>query len=196
MARWPDMRMNMRLTLVRHPAPAIAPGLCYGRSDVPVDPAALDAVLAALATSLPRATGTAVYSSPLQRCTALSAPLAAQLGMPAPLLDARLAEIDFGAWELRRWDDIPIAEIDAWAADLAGYVPGGGESLLQAARRVADFLDALKRQQVADAIVVCHAGTMRLLAALNRTDSIETAALDAAATPHRIDYGGILTLQF
>ena len=169
----------MRLTLLRHPAPAIAPGLCYGRSDVPVDPAALDAVIgglagsagsAGLAASLPHHAATAVYSSPLQRCTALSVPLAAQLGLPAPLLDARLAEMDFGAWELRRWDDIPRAEIDAWAADLANYAPGGGESVLQVARRVADFLDALQREAVVDAIVVCHAGTMRLLAARARTD--------------------------
>lgn len=185
----------MRLTLVRHPAPAIAPGLCYGSSDVAVTPQSCDGALAALAGALPR-DASAIYSSPLQRCGALAIPLAAQLGLSPPRRDARLAEMDFGAWELRRWDDIPLTEIDAWAADLVHYPPGGGETVLQVARRVAAFLEALRRQRTASAIVVCHAGTMRLLAALRDHESVEAAALQAAATPHRIDYGGVLTLQF
>ena len=43
--------------------------------------------------------------------------------------DARLAELDFGHWEMQSWDGIPRAEVDAWAADVAHYRPGGGESV-------------------------------------------------------------------
>jgi alpha-ribazole phosphatase len=195
----------MRLTLVRHPAPLVAAGLCYGISDVPADPAALSAALATLAHALPHSAGMRIYSSPLRRCTALSTALAAQLEMPPPRLDSRLVEMDFGAWELRPWDRIARAEIDAWAADLAHYAPGGGETVLQVATRVALFLDALRRARVADAIVVCHAGTIRLLAAIERAGlqgtppgeaALAAIALQASATPHRIDYGGVLTMRF
>ncbi|WP_426197619.1 histidine phosphatase family protein [Massilia sp. DWR3-1-1] len=195
----------MRLIAVRHPAPAVAAGLCYGSSDIPVDPAALRAALANLAQSLPHGAHIHMVSSPLQRCTALSMALAAQWGLPPPLLEPRLAEMDFGAWELRPWDAIARAEIDAWTADLVHYAPGGGETVLQVARRVADFVDALRRAQVSDAVVVCHAGTIRLLAAIERAGlhgappgegALAAIALQAAATPHRIDYGGIVTMRF
>ncbi|MFC0134430.1 phosphoglycerate mutase [Massilia eurypsychrophila] len=201
----------MRLILVRHPAPQIAAGLCYGRSDIDVAPATLTAALATLAAALPPDLGssTPVYTSPLRRCTALALPLAAQLGMPAPRIDARLTEIDFGDWELRPWDSIARAHIDAWAVDLLHYAPGGGETVLQAGVRVAGFLrealDESRRRQRADAIVVCHAGTMRLLAAMQPVwgrgadlagPVLAAAALRAAATPQRIDYAGTLTLRF
>ena len=45
-------------------------------------------------------------------------------------LDARLVELDFGSWEMHHWDTIPRAQIDAWAADVALYRPGDGESVL------------------------------------------------------------------
>ncbi len=190
----------MRLLLIRHPAPAIAPNTCYGSSDIETDSSALADALMSLKPALLREAGP-IHSSPLRRCTALASALHAA----PPMLDARLAEMDFGAWELRAWDDIPRAEIDAWAADPIGYAPGGGETVLQVATRVADFLDELKRQREGAAIVVCHAGTIRLLTALHATlragtaideASIEAAALRAASTPQPIAYGSLLTLQF
>lgn len=199
----------MRLILVRHPATRIAAGVCYGSSDIAVEPTALNAALITLAATLPPAASSPlpIYSSPLQRCTALSTMLAAQRGMPPPRLDARLAEMDFGAWELQPWEHISRADIDAWAADLCGYAPGGGETVLQVATRVAAFVDALRGDNVAvnDAIVVCHAGTIRLLTALQQAmlqgakitnDTLAEVALRAAATAHHIDYAGTVSLQF
>ncbi|HBI71559.1 MAG TPA: phosphoglycerate mutase, partial [Massilia sp.] len=43
-------------------------------------------------------------------------------------------------------------------------------------------------------LVVCHAGTIRLLRALHTGLPLEAAALEAARTPHRIGYGEILAL--
>ena len=83
----------MTLYLVRHPQPDVAPGLCYGASDVPVPEAELARVHAALAAQgLPG--GLPVYSSPLLRC----ALLAERLAPGRVTLDARLAEMDFGEW--------------------------------------------------------------------------------------------------
>ncbi|MGH8854516.1 MAG: histidine phosphatase family protein [Telluria sp.] len=175
----------MRLVLVRHPQPDIEPGMCYGRSDVAASGMATAKVLATLrAAGLP---GTLpVYASPLARC----ATLARQLGGPVTF-DARLAEMDFGGWELRPWDAIARTEVDAWAADLLHYRPGGGESVLDVARRVAAFREELARP----ALLICHAGTMRLLAALHAGGGIEQAALRAASHPHRIAYGDIIELK-
>jgi alpha-ribazole phosphatase len=182
----------VQLILVRHPQPQIAPGVCYGRSDLAVAPEHLAHTLAALSATLPR--GLPIYSSPLQRCATLAAQLAAPLQSPPPMLDARIAEIDFGDWELRHWDDIPRADIDAWAADLVHYHPGGGESVLQMAGRIAAFHADLQRQQQ-DAIVICHAGAMRLMLACHAGLTPADMALQAARNPHQIAYGATLTLQ-
>jgi len=179
----------MELILVRHPQPEVAPGICYGRSDVPASPAAIAAVArdlkdAGLPGALP------VHASPLRRCADLASQITASV-----TFDARLAEMDFGAWEMRPWDDIPRAEVDAWSADLLYYRPGGGENVMDVARRVAAFFADLRRVGHARALLVCHAGSMRLLAALHAGGSVEEAALRAASEAHRIDYGGIIVLK-
>ena len=179
----------MRLYLVRHPRPEVAAGHCYGRSDLAADHADVERVLAALASQgLPGAMP--VYASPLAR----SAVLAHRLS-PAPTFDARLAEMDFGAWEMRSWDDIPRSEIDAWSADLLHYRPGGGESVMDVAARVAAFGADIRREAHAQALVVCHAGTMRLLHSLHLGGTLVEAALRAAQAPHRIGYGEVMMLE-
>ena len=143
----------MILHLIRHPPPSIAPGICYDRLDVSAEIPA--AAIAALRAQLP--SGLPVYSSPLRRCLDLAHRL-----HPAPVVDARLAEMDFGAWEGRSWDAIPRAELDAWAADIAGYAPPGGESPAQLQARALDFVAGLN---VPEAVLVTHAGVIRMLLA-------------------------------
>jgi len=143
----------MILHLVRHPKPAIAPGICYGRLDISAENVA--AVATRLKAELPP--GLPVWSSPLRRCRELATRL-----HPTPLLDDRLAEMNFGAWEGRPWDSIPRAEIDAWAADVAGYAPPGGESPLLLQQRALAFVAGLA---VPAAVIVTHAGVIRTLLA-------------------------------
>lgn len=180
-------RLPTRLHLVRHLAPQAAPGLCYGRSDLAVDPALLAAALPALRAQLPA--DAPVFSSPLVRCAAL----AEQLAPGTVRYDARLIELDFGSWEMRAWDDIARAQVDAWAADVVHYRPGGGESVAAMALRI----DAFYREVTAlpAAVVVCHAGAMRLLAARARGLDPERMADEAAARPHAIAYGAVMQLD-
>jgi alpha-ribazole phosphatase len=182
----------MRLILVRHPQPLVAAGICYGSTDLDVAPAQLERTLAELAPQLPA--DVPLYSSPLRRCAGLAAHLSA-----APIFDRRLVEMDFGAWEMRPWDDIARTEIDAWAADMVNYRPGGGDSVLRMAARIADFYADLQRQLGKDgngqAIVICHAGAMRLLSARHACLPLAEMALQAASTPHKIAYGAVLILQ-
>ncbi|MBL8404799.1 MAG: alpha-ribazole phosphatase family protein [Dechloromonas sp.] len=143
----------MRLHLIRHPKPAIEAGICYGRHDCPAvsEFSLATKLLAELPAGLP------LWSSPLIRCRALAERL-----HPQPVIDDRLAEMHFGKWEGRRWDDIPRAELDAWAADVAGYAPPGGESPRDLQRRALDFVASLN---VPEAVIVTHAGVIRTLLA-------------------------------
>lgn len=143
----------MFLHLIRHPKPLIEAGICYGQHDCPAEDAvsAAGVLLAELPAGLP------LWTSPLIRCRALAEHL-----HPQPIVDDRLAEMGFGAWEGRRWDDIPRSELDAWAADVAGYAPPGGESPCDLQRRALDFVASL---DVSEAVIVTHAGVIRTLLA-------------------------------
>jgi alpha-ribazole phosphatase len=181
----------MRLHLVRHPRIEIADGLCYGSSDIA---AIADCKLhARLLAELPH--GSPLFSSPLKRCAELAQTLALELAGEAPVYDARLAEMHFGDWEMRAWQDIPCSEVDAWAADLVAYHPGGGENLLQVGRRVRAFRDDVCKLDAANVIVICHAGTIRLLLAGERGGTLEETVLFAAQQEHAIGYGEVVVLE-
>jgi alpha-ribazole phosphatase len=175
----------MKLILVRHPQPLVAPGVCYGSTDLAIAPGQLEQTLAAL--QLPA--GLPIYSSPLRRCAELAARLT-----PTPHYDSRLVEMHFGAWEMQPWDSIPRADIDAWAADMVHYHPGGGESVLQMAQRISAFYRDVQRQH-AQAIIICHAGAMRLLSACHAGLPPAAMGLQAAQAAHQIAYGAMLTLN-
>ena len=177
----------MRLYLIRHPKPAIEPGICYGAMDVAVASEQVEAAASALAAMLPRRVP--LYSSPLLRCARLAERLAPLLDCPPPVYDSRLKEMHFGRWEMQPWDAVPRTEIDAWANDLIYFRPGDGESVTEAARRVIAFTRDLENLASESAIVVCHAGTIRLLQAFITEDEVEAAALLAAQNGHRFGYG-------
>jgi alpha-ribazole phosphatase len=182
----------MRLFLLRHGKPDAASGLCYGSTDLAVPGGEQERVIDAVLPLLPR--DVPVYASPLRRCRELAVALAARLGAPDPIIDARLAEMHFGAWEMQSWERIPRREVDAWAADLAGYRPGGGENVLDVATRVSGFhADLLSG--TGDAIIVAHAGTLRLLKECVNGGSPRDMALRAARSRHEIAYGELLILE-
>ena len=145
----------MQVFLIRHPPPCVEAGICYGRLDLDcADPAPY---AAALHPQIPP--GTLIFSSPLRRARRLAEALAQALEADLRL-DDRLREIDFGAWEGQRWDAIARPEIDAWAADVLGYAPPGGESVAALQRRAVEFASTLEHSHVA---IVTHAGVMRAL---------------------------------
>jgi alpha-ribazole phosphatase len=180
----------MRLYLVRHAQPDVPEGVCYGSTDLPVRAGSQQRALAHLVEILPRRTP--IFSSPLQRCRALADALSRKLDAAEPALDARLVEMDFGAWEMNAWDDIPREEVDAWVADLIGYRPGGGESLGDVARRVRAFQEDLCAMHLPAAIIVGHAGPIRLLLAGLQCATPEEMAARAAETANKIPYGEVI----
>lgn len=148
----------MQLYLIRHPAPRVAAGVCYGRSDLPL---AADVAQAAarILPQLPQMTPMLpVYTSPLQRCRQLADAL-----HPAPRGDPRLLEMDFGEWEMTPWNRIGRAALDGWAADPLGYAPPAGESVADLQQRVEDFVSEMRHAGLERAVLVTHAGVMKVL---------------------------------
>ncbi|EGI76350.1 histidine phosphatase family protein [Hylemonella gracilis] len=155
----------MKLWLVRHAPPLIAPGVCYGASDVEADAERTAACAAQLALELPR--GLTVHSSPLRRCLQLAQALCALRPDLQLRQDPRLREMDFGQWEGVRWDDIPRAAYEAWTADFGTERFGGQESVNDVLSRVAAAREeALAAGQ--EVVWVTHGGVLRALALLGQ----------------------------
>jgi alpha-ribazole phosphatase len=178
----------MQLYLIRHPKTIVKDGICYGRTDLAVDAAEVERVATSLLERLPD--NVAIWTSPLQRCRLLAERIAKARGTTFHE-DARLMEMDFGAWEMQSWDAVPREEIDAWTKDVVYYSPGGGESVFQAAVRVKQFADE-HMHRASPAAVICHAGTIRLLLACAEFNDPEEIALAAATRTHRIGHGEIV----
>lgn len=125
----------MQLHLIRHPRPAVEPGICYGQTDVGLAESATE-VATRLRPLLPESF--ALHASPLARARLLAEALG------APTLDDRLKEIHFGEWEGRSFADIGSA-IDDWAADPLGFRAPGGESPREMAARVLHWLEEISQ---------------------------------------------------
>ena len=146
----------MPVILVRHTRPAVPAGVCYGITELDLAPT-FDDEAAAVAAALPHADR--LVSSPLGRCRRLAERIGAARGL-VPVVDERLREFDFGTWEGVRWDCIPRAELDAWAADFFHARPHGGESVQMLRERVADAIADYRRSGESH-VVVTHAGVIK-----------------------------------
>ena len=148
----------MTLWMARHAQPLIAPGVCYGASDVPADAQATLAAATALSLVLPQ--GLLLLSSTLQRCEHLATQLLTLRPDLTYKMDARLTEMDFGSWEGQRWDAIPHAELERWTDDFAQHACGGAESVAEFMRRVSAVWDE-HAERGQDAVWITHAGVIR-----------------------------------
>ena len=163
----------MKLWLVRHAAVEVAAGVCYGRSDVAARADATAEAVRKLAPHLP--SGLTMWCSPLARCTALARGLVESRADLTWSADPRLAEMDFGAWEGRHWDDIGAAGMAAWMADFAQHRPGGGESVASFVARVSNaFEEACASGR--DMVWITHAGVVRAARLLHSGSGVPASA--------------------
>src|SRR5579863_7309773 len=117
----------MEIHLIRHTTPAVEKGIVYGQR--------LDVGLAKtfhreadkISTLISKHSYDAVICSPALRCIQL----ADYIFKGNYKIDPRIAEMDFGAWEGRKWNDIPQDELDAWMKSYKVLSPPGGENLNQ-----------------------------------------------------------------
>lgn len=156
----------MEVHLIRHTQPDVAKGVCYGQTDLGVSGSfvkELEEVKKKLPTSFD-----ALYSSPLRRCRVLSESINEN-----PIFDDRLLEVDFGDWEMKKWDDIPDQEIVPWMNDFVNTAPPNGESLLEMSQRVKAFWINLIQLKGDHIVVITHAGVIRIIKALDQNIPLE-----------------------
>lgn len=146
----------MKVYLVRHTSVDVAPGTCYGQTDVPLR-ASFQEEAEACKKAL-QDTGkhfSRIYTSPLSRCTRL----AAYCGFPEAERDERLKEMNMGEWEMQRFEEITDPRIQEWYDDYLRVRTTGGESFMDVLARVSDFFDHLDRTS-GPALVFAHGGVL------------------------------------
>lgn len=147
----------MKLTMVRHTSVDVQAGVCYGFSDVGLNPS-FEAEAETVKSLLAVKSFEKIYSSPLSRCIKL----AEFCGYPAYTTDDRIKELNFGDWEMKSWMEIDQTDASAWFADWMNYPAKNGESYAMMQKRVNAFLDDLKMSGVHSACVFTHGGVIRL----------------------------------
>jgi alpha-ribazole phosphatase len=177
---------SLKLTLIRHTSLQIAPGVCYGQTDVDVSVNFMQEVLITQ-KKLSNMAIDAVFCSPLQRCVKL----AEALKLSNVMQDDRLKELHFGDWEMQAWDDIPRDYFDEWAQNYAHMPPPNGETFNQLQTRGITFInEILSQHHKQHVLIVTHGGMIRALLAY--VLSMELKSLFR----FNIDYGSLTQLDF
>ncbi len=183
----------MRLLLIRHAKPIVEAGICYGRLDLQADPEHRQA-LADRLDAQPAPRPVAVYSSPLARCL-VSAHDMVSRGWPAPRVEPRLVELDFGGWEGVAWKVIGKDAVAQWAADVSGFRPPGGETVRELADRALQFVATLRAGRAdgtlpdGDVAAFTHAGVMQTLPRVLRGEALDGFGIT------RVDYGEVMVID-
>ncbi len=183
--------LETRWHIVRH-APVDNPeGRIYGISDKPAD-TSNRAAFEALARALPADAVT--VTSHLQRTQqTLAAIRSAGLTLPEPVVDARLAEQDFGDWVGLTYAEARARYGDSydrfWLAPVTERAPNG-ESFVDLLARVRAAITGLtERFAGRDIVCVAHGGTIRAAVAIAldippeaairfATDNLSTTLID------------------
>lgn len=174
----------MTVYLIRHTSVDVPQGVCYGQTDVPLN---LSFIYEAEETAkrLGGLRFDKVYTSPLTRCIRL----ATYCGHPEADCDDRLKEINFGDWEMRRFDEIADPHLEEWYADFLHEKATNGESFDDLYHRVAGFLDELRCQPYGQVAIFAHGGV--LLSAQIYVGELKADEAFSSLTP----YGGVVKIE-
>jgi probable phosphoglycerate mutase len=143
----------------------------------------------------------AIYSSPIRRAIETAQPISGRLGVDLQL-DARLIELDFGAWNGAAFDALEdVPEWRDWNVFRSGMrPPGGGETMVEAQARIAGAMVDLKdRHDKAELVLLSHGDVIKAVLAywagipldLCRRIEISPASISTVA----LDRHGVSILQ-
>ena len=176
----------MNITAIRHTRVAVPAGICYGQADVPLASTYADE-LEMLRLNVEGRKFDAVFCSPLTRCRQLANDLFPGLTI---FDDDRLMELNFGRWELQRWDVVSeTPEAKAWFGDFVEVRTHDGESFRDQLIRTSAFLDELKKQSYTAVALVAHGGILRSL------NCLLTGISPLEAFQNKVDYGEVLEFK-
>ena len=174
----------MEVVLVRHTSVDVPRGTCYGQTDVPVRDTFEQEARATLAELQQHMPFDRAYTSPLTRARQL----AAFCGYADALCDNRIMEMNMGEWEMQLYDEIQDPHLEEWYRDYMHLPTTGGESFPQLYRRVASFLDELKRLGYSKVVIFAHGGVLisaGLYAGLYSEENV---------WDHLVPFGGLLKI--
>ncbi|MFI3295921.1 MAG: alpha-ribazole phosphatase family protein [Rikenellaceae bacterium] len=177
--------------LLRHTKPDIESGICYGNTDLGLDPESSKSDTAKAIKSLEVKHFKTIYSSPLKRCTQLAKEVVNQTQQcDTVTVDPRLKELNFGDWEMMRWDDIFLStEGKEWFDNYIEHPTPNGESFAELIGRAKSFLDEMMTETEDDILIVTHSGFIRgALVAMN-------IATPSEAFDKKIEYGELVKLE-
>ena len=163
----------MEVTFIRHTSVDVPPGVCYGQSDVPLrDSFEQEAAITSENLKTYRPQGRDF-----------------DCGYPDAEHDKRIMEINFGDWEMQKFDEISDPRLKEWYTDYMNVPATNGESFAMQYQRVASFLDELKEKEYAQVAIFAHGGV--LICAQLYAGTIKPEEAFSALTP----YGGIIQLK-
>lgn len=166
--------MARHLIVVRHPPVADAwHGVCYGASDAALGPAGRARIPALVAETLAHGPISLLCHSGLSRCARVAEAIAAAAGIPA-VVDDRLRERCFGAWEGRTWDAIHAETGDAMLGMLhepETWRPPAGETTFEMRDRIMAWFHELPRAGLV--VAVTHGGPIAALRGTLATAPVE-----------------------
>lgn len=187
------------IVVVRHGRTAAnAGGLLLGRADPPLDPEG-ERQAAALAGACAELDVARIVTSPLARCRATAAALAAGVvaGAPTPGVDVpvevdeRWIELDYGELDQRPLAEVPADVWATWRSDVT-WTPPGGESLAALGERVRAACEGLAADAAdRDVVVVSHVSPIKAAVAwaLGVGDEVAWRLWVAPASVTRIGIG-------
>lgn len=157
-----DERITTLIDLMRHGEPV--GGIRYrGQIDDPLSDTGWRQMRAALGKERP---WDLIISSPLSRCLAFAEDLSRDSGLPLEI-DARLQEIGFGEWQGKTREEITQYDpglVQRFYRDPTTYRPDGAEGLAEFRHRIVEAVnDILNRHSGRHILVICHAGTIRMV---------------------------------
>lgn len=177
----------MEIYLVRHTQLDLQKGVCYGQSDVRLKKSfkqESDAVFEKIPTEI-----STLYSSPLSRCTELAEKIASRLGIKVNI-DPRLMELNFGEWELKKWNDLNQEKLNHWMNHYEFEKCPGGESYQDLHNRCLAFLNSLRSFNQKPIVVITHSGFIKTaLAIIQQKEIHETIGLS-------FNYGEVVSVNF
>lgn len=157
-----------KILLTRHGQTAwnVQPPRYRGRADVPLSQHGAQQAQEVAQAIAARGRPSALYTSPLARCTATAAAIAAATGVAAAVVDG-LIDIDYGQWQGLTEDEArtrwPL-ESESWLRAPQYARPPGGESLQDVLARVAAALrELLRRHADQTLVIVAHDAVNRVI---------------------------------
>lgn len=146
----------LELYFIRHSTIKLNKGVCYGQSDIDVADT-FENEVEFIKKKIPFYSEMVFYSSPLKRCLLLSK----RLSKTQPIIDKRLLELDFGDWELKKWDLIEREEFEEWTKDFVSNKCPNGESYLELYIRSIEFFEDLLKKNHKKVAIITHSGIIR-----------------------------------